>query len=51
MQVHDELIFDVPDHELARVKRELPPLMTQVAELRVPLLVEIGVGQHWDEAH
>ena len=51
MQVHDELVFDVPDHELARVKRELPPLMAQVAELRVPLLVEIGVGQHWDEAH
>ena len=51
MQVHDELILEVPDEELARVRLELPPLMTQVAVLRVPLVVEVGVGNNWDEAH
>ncbi len=51
MQVHDELILEVPDDELVRVRVELPPLMTQVAQLRVPLAVEVGVGANWDEAH
>ena len=51
MQVHDELILEVPDDELSRVRIELPPLMTQVAKLRVPLVVEVGVGANWDEAH
>ena len=51
MQVHDELILEVPDDELARVRAELPPHMTQVAKLRVPLAVEVGVGANWDEAH
>ena len=51
MQVHDELVLEVPDDELARVRLELPPLMTQVAKLRVPLAVEVGVGTNWDEAH
>ena len=51
MQVHDELVLEVPDAELTRVRIELPPLMTQVARLRVPLVVEVGVGANWDEAH
>ncbi|MFZ4539055.1 DNA polymerase I [Propionivibrio sp.] len=51
MQVHDELVLEVPDDELARVRIELPPHMTQVAKLRVPLVVEVGVGANWDEAH
>ena len=51
MQVHDELVLEVPDDELVRVRVELPPLMTQVAKLRVPLAVEVGVGANWDEAH
>ena len=51
LQVHDELILEVPDAELERVRAELPPLMTQVAQLRAPLLVEVGVGANWDEAH
>jgi len=51
MQVHDELILEVPDDELARVRIELPPHMTQVAKLRVPLAVEVGVGANWDQAH
>ena len=51
LQVHDELVLEVPDVELARVREELPRLMTQVAKLRVPLAVEVGVGANWDEAH
>ena len=51
MQVHDELILEVPDDELVKVRSELPPQMTQVATLRVPLLVEVGAGGNWDEAH
>jgi len=51
MQVHDELILEVPNDELSRVRIELPPHMTQVTKLRVPLAVEVGVGANWDEAH
>jgi len=51
MQVHDELVLEVPEAELGRVKQELPGLMTGVATLRVPLVVDIGVGRNWDEAH
>jgi DNA polymerase-1 len=51
MQVHDELILEVPQAELARVQAELPGLMTGVASLRVPLLVEVGVGPNWEQAH
>jgi DNA polymerase-1 len=51
MQVHDELVLEVPDDELARVKEMLPGLMCHVAQLRVPLLVELGFGKNWDEAH
>lgn len=51
MQVHDELVLEVPDVELDRVKRALPGIMSGVAELSVPLLVDIGVGKNWDEAH
>jgi DNA polymerase-1 len=51
MQVHDELVLEVPDAELAAVKAALPPLMAGVAKLAVPLLAEVGVGANWDEAH
>ncbi len=51
MQVHDELVLEVPEGELARAKDELPRLMTGVASLRAPLVVDIGVGANWDEAH
>ncbi len=51
MQVHDELVLEVPEGELGRVKEELPALMTGVATLRVPLVVDVGVGKNWDEAH
>jgi DNA polymerase-1 len=51
MQVHDELVLEVPDSEVERVKSELPGLMTDVAKLDVPLLVDLGVGANWDQAH
>ncbi len=51
MQVHDELVLEVPDGELDAIKRELPGLMCGVAELAVPLVVDVGVGANWDKAH
>ncbi|MCG6877071.1 MAG: DNA polymerase I [Betaproteobacteria bacterium] len=51
MQVHDELVLEVPESEVERVKTELPALMSGVADLRVPLVVDVGVGRNWDEAH
>jgi DNA polymerase I len=51
LQVHDELVLEVPDAEVARVRRDLPGLMTNVAKLRVPLVVDVGVGANWDQAH
>jgi DNA polymerase I len=51
MQVHDELVFEVPDDELDWAKGELPRLMAGVAELSVPLVAEVGMGLNWDEAH
>ncbi|HTN94068.1 MAG TPA: DNA polymerase I [Gallionella sp.] len=51
MQVHDELVLEVPETELHLVREILPRLMGGVAELQVPLLVELGEGKNWDEAH
>ena len=51
MQVHDELVFEVPEAEVDWVKAEVPKLMAGVAELKVPLLAEVGVGPNWDKAH
>ncbi len=51
MQVHDELVFEVAESEVEALVSALPELMGQVAELRVPLKVDIGVGSNWDEAH
>ncbi|MDO9601375.1 MAG: DNA polymerase I, partial [Rhodocyclaceae bacterium] len=51
LQVHDELVLEVPDIELAAVRSALPPLMSNVAKLSVPLLAELGSGANWDEAH
>ncbi|ONN67115.1 DNA polymerase I [Herbaspirillum sp. VT-16-41] len=51
MQVHDELVLEVPQQELAVVREKLPELMKNVAELKVPLLAEVGIGKNWDEAH
>jgi len=51
MQVHDELVFEVAESDTSTLVDALPELMGQVAELRVPLKVDIGVGSNWDEAH
>ena len=51
MQVHDELVLEVPDNELELVKATLPTLMQNVAKLTVPLLAEVGVGCNWESAH
>jgi DNA polymerase-1 len=51
MQVHDELVLEVPDDELDAVRHTLPKLMAGVAELSVPLVVDVGVGPNWDKAH
>jgi DNA polymerase-1 len=51
MQVHDELVLEVPEVELELVKAKLPELMAGVATLKVPLVAETGVGRNWEEAH
>ncbi len=51
MQVHDELVFEVPAAEVDWAKVEIPRLMAGVAQLKVPLIAEVGVGMNWDEAH
>ncbi len=51
MQVHDELVFEVPGDELDWVRAEVPRLMAGVAQWSVPLLAEIGVGPNWEQAH
>ena len=51
MQVHDELVFEVPDAELQTIRGRIPELMQSVAKLEVPLVVEVGVGENWDKAH
>jgi DNA polymerase I len=51
MQVHDELVLEVPDNEVERVRANVPLLMSSVAALKVPLSAEVGVGDNWDEAH
>ncbi len=51
LQVHDELVFEVPQAEAARIMGELPALMTGVTSLRVPLVVDVGSGHNWERAH
>jgi DNA polymerase-1 len=51
MQVHDELVFELPQSELDWVRTEVPRLMAGVARLRVPLLAEVGFGPNWEQAH
>ena len=51
MQVHDELVLEVPESDVSRVSGELSKLMSGVAELAVPLKVDAGIGNNWAEAH
>ena len=51
MQVHDELVFEIRDEQVDTARAEINHLMVGVAELKVPLVVDIGTGSNWDEAH
>ena len=51
MQVHDELVLEVPLPEVDLVAKELPLLMENAASLSIPLVVDLGLGKNWDEAH
>ena len=51
MQVHDELVLDVPMSELDQVKQTLPQLMAGAAQLKVPLVADVGYGPNWEQAH
>ena len=51
LQVHDELIFEVPDGEIETMKKLVKQEMEEVLKLAVPIKVEMGVGKNWDQAH
>lgn len=51
LQVHDELILEVPENEVELLKEAVPRLMASVATLKVPLIAEVGVAQNWEAAH
>jgi DNA polymerase-1 len=51
LQVHDELVLEVREDQLQSVRETVCRLMSEAAELSVPLLVEAGAGNNWDEAH
>lgn len=51
LQVHDELIFEVPETEVDKTVSVLKPLMEGIVFLKVPLIVGVGIGNNWDEAH
>ncbi|KAF1012688.1 MAG: DNA polymerase I [Burkholderia gladioli] len=51
MQVHDELVLEVPEDELALVREKLPEMISGIAKLKVPLVAEVGTGDNWEEAH
>ena len=51
MQVHDELVFEVRSEKIEFYRRLIKEKMENAAQLAVPLIVDVGVGQNWDEAH
>jgi DNA polymerase-1 len=51
MQVHDELVFEIKQHKLSEYQNKIISLMEHAVQLDVPLIVEAGVGENWDEAH
>ncbi len=51
MQVHDELVFETPEENVQAITEKLKPIMENAATLSVPLIVDIGIGDNWDEAH
>jgi len=51
MQVHDELVFEVAEDQLDQYAAIIRTIMCSAADLNVPLIVDIGIGNNWDEAH
>ena len=51
MQVHDELVFEIAEPAVEPTKEKIRHLMSEAAKLSVPLVVDIGLGNNWDEAH
>ena len=51
LQVHDELVLEVPDAEIDTLRSQLPRLMCDVATLKVPLRIGMGIGSNWEAAH
>ena len=51
MQVHDELVFEVPQGILEPSVEKITTIMSQAASLKVPLIADAGIGDNWDEAH
>ncbi|EGG99712.1 DNA polymerase I [gamma proteobacterium IMCC2047] len=51
MQVHDELVLEVADSDVELVSQGLNQYMSETVKLDVPLLVEVGVGENWGQAH
>ena len=51
MQVHDELVFEIKESQLDQAIKVIIEKMVNAAELNVPLLVDVGIGENWDEAH
>ena len=51
MQVHDELVFEVADDQVEDLVKEVKARMESAAELKVPLIVDAGIGENWEEAH
>jgi DNA polymerase-1 len=51
LQVHDELLFEAPESEAQRIADLARQVMSSVAELKVPLVVDVGIGHSWADAH
>ena len=51
MQVHDELVFEIKDNDVDAAINNIHEYMVKAIELSVPIVVDIGVGANWDEAH
>ena len=51
MQVHDELVFEVAEDQVEDLVKEVKTRMESAAELKVPLIVDAGIGENWEEAH